>query len=186
MEEGERRDVPRSEELTGYRVQAVRRGPFTLVGYTRIYRPGEEPGPPAFWDEVLADGRLAGLVGASPVPPWVFGLGSWDPACPKGGHRHTISIEETPDLDPARLAALEPLFRKEIGASDWLCFAMPRAAYPERFWQDDPYRMLKALGYRFHTGKGDFSVGLHLDAFPPGCDVATGPAMEFWITVLAP
>lgn len=183
MKEGEPRYVAHSEELTGYRVKAVRRGPFRLVGYTRIFGPNDGA-TPAFWDEVIADGRLARLVGASAVRPWVFGLGSWDPECPKGGHRHTICIEETPDVDPARLTVAEPLYRKEIGASDWLCFEMPRDAYPERFWRDDPYRMLKALGYRFHTGKGDFSVGLHLDAFPPGSDVATGPSMEFWITVI--
>lgn len=184
MEERERRYIPGSEDITRYRVHAVRRGPFRLVGYTRIYRSGEEPGPPAFWDEVLADGRLSRLAAAAAAHPWVFGLGSWDPECPKGGHRHTISIEETPGVDPARLAALEPLHRQEIGALEWLCFEVPRAAYPRRFWQDDPYRMLKALGYRFHTREGDFSVGLHLDAFPPGCDVATGPTMEFWITVV--
>jgi len=30
---------------------------------------------------------------------------------------------------------------------------------------------------------GDFSVGLHFDAFPPDYDPKNNLAMEFWITV---
>ena len=182
MEEGERRYIPGSEDITGYRVHAVRRGPFRLVGYTRIYRSGEEPGPPAFWDEVLADGRLSRLAAAAAAHPWVFGLGSWDPECPKGGHRHTISIEESPGVDPARLAALEPLHRQEIGASGGSARGAPRRLSPAVL-AGRPYRMLKALGYRFHTREGISPWGSTWTR-SRGCDVATGPTMEFWITVV--
>lgn len=47
-----------------------------------------------------------------------------------------------------------------------------------QFWKDDPYRMLHALGYRFHI-----RVGVHFDAVPPDYDEQTNPGIEFWISV---
>jgi hypothetical protein len=46
------------------------------------------------------------------------------------------------------------------------------------FWKDDPYKMLRTLGYRFH-----FRVGVHFDASPPDHDEKDNPGMEFWISV---
>ncbi len=58
-----------------------------------------------------------------------------------------------------------------------------------RFWKDNPYRMMGPLGYQFHTGaEGDYSLGLHFEAYPPGFSFGVGSgkstAMEFWITVV--
>jgi hypothetical protein len=55
-----------------------------------------------------------------------------------------------------------------------MCFEMPN----EQLWRDDPYRMLRKLGYRFHL-----RVGVHFDAYPPGSHLERNPAVELWISV---
>ncbi|MHB0858163.1 MAG: hypothetical protein ACYC5M_11415 [Anaerolineae bacterium] len=167
-----------SEALTGYRVKVEPRQAFSIVGYTRIIPPGGKGD--GLVRNLIADGRMAALRQAAPTAPWVLGLGSWDPECPKHGYRYTVCIEQTPDTDLSGLPA-QDLFRMQIGASDWLRFEMLDQDY-ERFWKDDPYKMMGPLGYRFHMG--DFSVGLHFDAYPPAFDAASNPAIEFWITVV--
>ncbi len=81
--------LPQSEALTGYKVKVTHRGPFRVTGYTLIVPPGlyDPAGDPVprFWHEVTADGRLAKLIAASAVRPWVLGLGSWDPECEPHG-----------------------------------------------------------------------------------------------------
>ena len=72
------------------------------------------------------------------VATWVLGLGSWDPACQKGGQRYTICIEETEHTDFADLAKQYSLFPKDIGASDWMCFETTHQQYMERLWKDNP------------------------------------------------
>jgi hypothetical protein len=39
------------------------------------------------------------------------------------------------------------------------------------------------MGYQFYTREGDFSVELHIKAFPPDCTFEVNSTMEFWITV---
>jgi hypothetical protein len=171
--------VAHSLDQVGYRVCVEQRAAFTVVGYTLIVPPGDIG---AFWDEVWTDGRLERLVGCSKVRPWVLGLGSWDPECPRGGQRYTICIEGTEDTDFTGLAGPPALFTKAIGASLWLRFELPQPQLDGPFWRDDPYRMMGLLGYRFNrTG---FDVGLHFDAYPPDYDPLSNPGMEFWITVL--
>jgi predicted transcriptional regulator YdeE len=166
-------------------VKIVRRAVFTVVGYTTIVPPHDRTNMiPRFWDEIAADGRLRALTEASSVRPWVLGLGSWDPACQKGGQRYTICIEETEHTDFSRLASEHSLFSKDIGATDWMCFEMARGD-PEahkQLWKDNPYKMMGKLGYQFHTSPG-YGLGLHFDAYPPDHDDDTNPAAEFWITV---
>jgi hypothetical protein len=174
--------LERSEEITGYRVWVWRREPFVVAGYTAVLPPGADV--KAFWDGVVSDGRLERLAGASSVQAWVLGLGSWDPECEPNGMRYTIGLEETADTDFSSLAREEGFFRKEIGASEWLCFETEYGTFPERFWRHDPYRMMGKLDYAFHAGPGDYSVGLHFDAYPPGFFPEKGSPMEFWITVV--
>jgi hypothetical protein len=173
--------IPNSEELVGYRVKIWPRDAFTVVGYTLIVPPGRDEMPSQFWRDVAADGRLEALQKASAVPPWLLGLGSWDPECEKRGQRYTICIEETEHTDLAQLAQRYPLYRTTIGASEWMCFEMTERKYGERFWVDNPYAMMKKLGYRFYAG-GE-NTGLHFDAYPPEPQPAGEPTMEFWITV---
>jgi hypothetical protein len=177
--------IESSKELVGYKVKIWKRDRFRVRGFTRIVQPGKrgEAGIPRFVEELMADGRLQKLRAASAVPTWELGLGSWDPECPKGGQRYTVCIEETPDTDFSGLAAEHELFSKEIGASEWMCFELDTDREGKRFWKDNPYKMMGPLGYRFHTGEGDYSIGLHFDAFPPGHSESK-PAMEFWITVV--
>ena len=175
--------IGNSQDVTGYRVKVVRRDAFRVRGYTLIVPPGPsgEAAIPAFWRDVAADGRLARLIQASSARPWVLGLGSWDPECERKGQRYTICIEETSHTDFSQPEKEYDLFSKDIGASDWMCFEMTEEELEGRFWKDDPYRMMKQLGYRFHAG--DYSVGLHFDAYPPEYDPGTNPRVEFWITV---
>jgi hypothetical protein len=174
--------LEQSLEITGYQVEIKHRGAFRVTGYTIIVPPRSDAMIPQFWRDVVVDGRLDLLKKASSVPPWVLGLGSWDPECEKHGQRYTICIEETEHTDLSQLAQQHHLFTKEIGASDWMCFEMTQRILDERFWEDNPYKMMKKLGYRFHAG--DYSVGLHFDAYPPGYDPESHPAIEFWITVM--
>lgn len=67
-----------------------------------------------------------------------------------------------------------------------MCFEMTEKVYDERFWRDNPYKMMKELGYQFDTREGDYSVGLHFDAYPPDNYIKKNPVMEFWITVVKP
>ena len=170
-----------SEERTGYKVKVMRREGFTLVGYTRIVQPGDDAGIPAFWRDVIADGRLERLLQCSSAPTWCLGLSSGDPECPQRGQRYTIGIEATAHTDFSALAEDYPLFTKEIGVSAWLCFELSSDQAIEQLWEDDPYRMIQVLGYHFNTEGSD--VGLHVDAYPPDYDAETNPAIEFWITV---
>ena len=181
--------LEKSEEITGYRVKIRKRDAFNVTGYTIIVP------PPLngtiireFWNDIVADGRLDKLTKASSVRPWVLGLGSWDPECEKHGHRYTICIEETEHTDFSCLSKEYRLFTKEIGASDWMCFEMTEKEYFERLWRDNPYKMMKKLGYQFHTKEGDYSVGLHFDAYPPylSFPLEGNSLMEFWITVVKP
>ncbi|MHB0879058.1 MAG: hypothetical protein ACYC5O_23725 [Anaerolineae bacterium] len=170
-----------SEALVGYPVKIWHRPPFAIVGYTLIVPPNADGRVPAFYDEVAADGRRAALKAASPIEPWLLGLSSWDSECEKKGFRYTICVEETELTDFSALAKQHQLFRMEFGESDWMCFEMIEPTYFERFWKDNPYAMIKPLGYRF--GTRGLNLGVHFDAYPPGFDAATNPAMEFWITV---
>ena len=177
--------LERSQELTGYKVKVMHRAAFRVTGYTIIVPPPPNKRVvPQFWEAVITDGRLEKLAEASSVRPWVLGLGSWDPECPQKGYRYTICIEETEHTAFGPLGQEYPLFTKEIGASDWMCFELTQAKYDERFWKDNPYKMMGKLGYQFHTG--DYSVGLHFDAYPPDYDIESNPGMEFWITVIKP
>ena len=184
-QEGMGTELSGSEAVTGYRTRVWTRTAFVVRGYTLVVPPGRAAELiPRFWEDTAADGRLAQLASCSRVRPWMLGLGSWDPACEKGGQRYTICIEESARTDFRALEARHPLFRKEIGASDWLCFELTPRQLQEQFWRDNPYEMMKRLGFRFHMGgAGDYSVGLHFDAYPPGLDDASHDRMEFWITV---
>lgn len=71
--------LERSQEITGYRVKVLRKPAFQVSGYT-IMCPPEEEGPliKSFITDLITDGRMETLKKASPVPPWILGLGSWD------------------------------------------------------------------------------------------------------------
>jgi predicted transcriptional regulator YdeE len=169
-------------ERSGYATYVIHRPAFKVTGYTLIVPAhADKMLIPRFWDDVTADGRLAALQQACSTPPWVLGLGSWDEACEKHGQRYTICIEATAQTDFTILARRQALFTMEIGASDWLCFKMTQAKYDERFWKDNPYKMMKPLGYQFNMDAPN--VGLHFDVYPPGFDDKLRPEMEFWITV---
>ena len=68
--------LERSKEITGYRVKIMPKPAFQITGYTIIVPPGaEDQMIPRFVADVMADGQLDALKAASPVPPWILGLG---------------------------------------------------------------------------------------------------------------
>ena len=131
--------IASSQALTGYNVRIWNRPAFVIRGYTLIAPPSPRGGAliGEFWNQVKADGRLDKLKSASSIPPWVLGLGSWDPECPKHGQRYTICIEETDHTDFSALSQEYPLFTKEIGASDWMCFEITTMQLYDRLWKDN-------------------------------------------------
>ncbi len=164
-----------SERTVGYRTKIRRKKAFQVTGYTLIVPPKAEGQLiPRFVGELMADGSLEALAKAAPVRPWVLGLGSWDPECEPGGQRYTVCIEETEGADLGRLSTKHPLHTQRFEACEWMCFEMT----DKQLWRDDPYTMLRKLGYRFHL-----RVGVHFDAFPPEFDKERNPAVELWISV---
>jgi hypothetical protein len=164
-----------SEAIVGYRTKIRRKPSFQVTGYTLIVPPKAEGSLiPDFVSEVMADGSLEALQRAAPVRPWILGLGSWDEACEPGGQRYTVAIEETEGVDLSRLSTKHPLHTQRFEACDWMCFEMR----DDQLWKDDPYTMLRQLGYRFHL-----RVGVHFDAFPPEFERETKPGVELWISV---
>ena len=171
--------LDRSEAITGYRVNILHKPDFQVTGYTLIVPPGQDNQLiPRFVDDLMADGRLDSLQKASSVPAWVLGLGSWDEACQPGGVRYTVCIEESQYTDLSRLKERYPLFSQRFEACDWMCFEIPPQRSDGDFWKDDPYRMLTALGYRFHL-----KVGVHFDVYPSEDYEKTHPGRQFWISV---
>jgi len=175
-----------SIEKVGYEVYIERRGPFRASGFTTIVPPSDPMGAKRFWDEVIADGRLEKLRKCSSVPTNLLGAGTWDEEVPKNGYRYTICIEETEHTDFTALSKQYTLHEIRAGATDWMCFKMTFGKYKERFWTDNPYRMMKVLGYEFHTGS--YEVGFHFDVYPPGLSfpLHNSDEVEFWITVKKP
>ena len=56
-----------------------------------------------------------------------------------------------------------------------MCFELIEKKGEERdFWKDNPYVMMRKLGYRFNG-----RVGVHFDAYPPDYDRAQ-PHNEVW------
>jgi hypothetical protein len=178
------RYIENSEELTGYKVKEWERNAFAVKGFTLVVPARMNNEIPVFYEAVTADGRLDRLKKASSVPPWLLGLGSWDEECEKHGSRYTICIEETEYTDFSEIEEDYSLFSFNTDKSYWLCFETTIQRFQERFWKDDPYKMLKNLGYQFHMGTP--GVGIHLDAAPPGFDIKENPIYEFWITVGEP
>ena len=174
--------IDQSEVLTGYRAGVFHKAAFQVVGFTLIVPPKSSSNMvPNFYDQVIADGRMEKLKKASSIPTWMLGLSSWDEECEKKGFRYTICIEATEYTDFSPLENEYELFTKQIGESDWLSFEMTQEKYFERFWKDNPYKMMGPLGYKFNMQ--DLSVGLHFDAYPPDYEPVLKPRMEFWITV---
>ncbi len=174
--------VENAEQIIGYKVKIMPKPVFQVTGYTMIVPPKAAAQTiPPFVAGVTADGRLDALRRASPVPTWILGLGSFDGECHPDEWRYTICIERTERADFRRLAEQYPLHTQRFEKCDWMCFEISQQRFLgelKLFWVDDPYKMLRALGYRFHL-----RVGVHFEAYPPDYDEQKNPGMEFWISV---
>jgi len=174
--------IGNAERITGYKVKIMSKPVFQVTGYTMIVPPRAAAQTiPPFVGDVMADGRLDELRKASSVPTWVLGLGSLDEECQPDEFRYTICIEQTEHTDLRRLAEQYQLHTQRFEACDWMCFEVSQERFLgelKLFWIDDPYKMLRALGYRFHL-----RVGVHFEAYPPDYDEQKNPGIEFWISV---
>ena len=173
-------DIQNGEEITGYRVKIASKPSFQITGYTIVIPPNDQTAMTSrFVRDVSSDGRLDSLKKASSVPAYIVWLGSWDSECKPGGMRYTACIEETDHTDFSCLLPGYPQHTQRFEACDWMCFEIPQERFDTgQFWKDDPYRMLRVLGYRFHV-----RVGVHFDAAPPDHDEMKEPCREFWISV---
>lgn len=165
----------------GYKVRVIEKEDIVVMGYTHVFpkEPEENDTEPNFIELLKKDGRFDKLFRIKGNNP-MMGLGSWDPECEPGGMRYTLCVEKSSDGNSNLLLEDKDYFEKAIGSSLWLCFEVPQT--DDRFWKDNPYAMLKKLGYSFHTGS--FDVGLHFDVFPDDYDRVSNSAYEFWITVV--
>ena len=174
--------MPNCRALTGYKVKLRQREPFVVRGYTILVPPGltGKVTVADFWQDVRADGRLERLVRASTVQPWVLGVSSWDPMCDAQSRRYTVGIEENENTDFSPIESGFPLFSQTIVASDWNCFELTRQQLDETFWMDNPYAMVRKLGYESNPGEPRRII--QVDALPPLYDPQKNATMEFWIT----
>ena len=179
-----------SVSLVGYEAELFEKDDFQVIGYSALH----QPDTPDFelWERLRDDGRLDLLIEASSRGE-LFGCSSGDSEAtvdlPKGSYRHTVCIEVTTGVD---LGLLKPdeLFRIHIPASRWVCFNLTKERFYDgrdyHFLGDDPYGMVKRLGFRFN-----WSVGLHVDVFDKpdiGVFDLDDPAdrqrvMHFWMPV---
>lgn len=179
-----------SVSLVGYEAELFEKDDFQVIGYSALHKPDT----PDFelWERLRDDGRLDLLIEASSRAE-LFGCSSGDSEAtvdlPKGSYRHTVCIEVTTGVDLGPLKSDE-LFRIHIPASKWVCFNFTKERFYDgrdyRFWGDDPYGMVRRLGFRFN-----WSVALHMDVFDKpdiGVFRLDDPAdrqrvMHFWMPV---
>ena len=156
--------IEESVRTIGYQADLFEKEAFRIIGFSAIHKPDT----PDFelWERLKNDGRLKRLMTASTTVQ-LFGCSSFDPQAtighPEGSYRHTVCIEETPELDSSILDADE-LFSLDIPASKWISFNLTKERFYNGkdylFWGDDPYAMIVRLGFRFN-----WTVALHMDVF---------------------
>jgi hypothetical protein len=154
-----------------YRVRYQELPAFDVHGFTKIVASGGEQ-----YCEVRGDGRWQVLRKMAGDDGSIYGVASLDKACPKDKYRYTVGVRA-----PAECTEGHDLFPIHIKASAWLVFTLEDfdSQYGD-FWQDDPYALIKKLGWDFNT-----AVGLHIDAYAPSF-VSEHDAMEFMMPVRPP
>jgi len=168
-------EVPRTEDnqaQVGYRTRYQELPAFDLIGFTKIVKSGGE-----LYGEVRSDGRWEVLKSIAGDDKTIYGIASEDKDCPKGRYRYTLGVKAS--ADHSRDACLyKDLFSIHIKQSGWIVFEIENfGAQYGNFWRDDPYKLVKKLGWDFN-----FEVGLHIDAYAPSY-ASDNDGMEFMMPV---
>jgi len=158
--------------LTGYSTKYKRLPAFDLTGFTKIVESGGE-----LYDKARGDGRWEVLRNIAGDDKTIYGVASFDKECTKGHYRYTLAVKASEDQ--VRNANLgDSLFSIHIKESEWIVFTIDSfAAQWGKFWQDNPYNLIKKLGWDFNL-----VVGLHIDVFPPSYS-SNDDCMEFMMPV---
>ncbi len=163
-----------SQTLSGYRTRNLKLPAFDLTGFTKIVKSGGEQ-----YDAVRNSSRwdLLRRIGDDHT---IYGVASHDKECGKDFYRYTMAVKAPVERFGVP-CPYDDLFTLHIKESDWLVFALDsfNKQYG-KFWQDDPYAMLKKLGWAFNM-----RVGMHIDVMAPDF-VSDDGYMEFWMPVRPP
>jgi len=165
-----------NKALTGFSTRCERLPAFDLTGFSKIVESGGE-----VYDEVRSDGRWEVLRNIAGDDKTIYGVASYDKDAPKGRYRYTLAVKE-PTEDRARNAGLgDSLFSIHIRESEWIVFTLENMTTQfGKLWQDDPYNLVKKLGWEFNP-----VVGLHIDVYPPSYS-SNDDCMEFMMPVRRP
>jgi hypothetical protein len=141
---------------------------FDVMGFTKIVASGGE-----LYDEVRSDGRWEVLRKLGGDDKTIYGVASEDKECPKGRYRYTLGVK-APVAAGAAPDVQASLFTIHIRGSEWVAFRLDNFhdQYGD-FWQADPYKLIKDLGWEFN-----WAVGLHIDTYAPSFS-SDGDPMEF-------
>jgi len=160
-----------NKALAGYSSKYQRLPAFDLTGFTKIVESGGE-----LYDEVRSDGRWEVLRNIASDDKTIYGVASLDKDCPKGRYRYTLAVKASEDH--VRNACLhDSMFSIHIRESEWILFTIQYSTQYGKFWQDNPYDLVKKLGWEFNP-----VVGLHIDKFPPSYS-SDDDCLEFMMPV---
>ncbi len=144
---------------------------FELVGFTGIVTSGGEQ-----YDAVRRDGRWETLRRLGGADPTIYGVASMDKECTDGRYRYTLAVKASPASVDTK--GEEGLFNLSMPKAEWVIFTLDSfVGQYGKFWQDDPYKLLQALGREF-----DPAVGVHIDVYSPGYG-SDEDKMEFMMPV---
>jgi hypothetical protein len=151
-----------------------------ILGFSKIVASGGE-----LYGEVRGDGRWEQLRRLGGDDPTIYGVASHDPLAPQGQYRYTVGLRAT-DIGAELYGKPNPflaqgLFPVRIPASDWLIFRLSFKDLFGQLWQDDPYRLVKQVGWDFNT-----DANLHCDVFSPLYVKDGEDDFEFWMPVIRP
>jgi hypothetical protein len=166
-------DVPMESPVPlAYPARCLTLPAFELVGYTQIVQSGG-----ALYEAVRRDGRWEELRCLAGEGGSIYGVASHDSECPAGWYRYTMAAARDAQGGEDS-GACHPI---HVPASEWVAFTLEDfgALYGE-FWQADPYRLIRQLGWEFNA-----AVGMHLDVFGPAFR-SDHDAMEFLMPVRRP
>jgi len=175
--------IENSEKLCGYKASVIKKGGFTVAGYTTV-RSGDEPNE-NFYAEVIADGRLERLIAQLKPGAPVLIYQSYDGECgqmkAKTGvwsFRRTICADVNDIID---LDALGDVFTEKNAPKHWIEFEFPRKQYKKYMKDSGPHSHVQKLGWKF-SGSGHFDVCLDRELILTKENKKT--VLKFWMPVV--
>ena len=171
--------IENSEELCGFKASVIKKGGFTVVGYTQI-QPGDTPHED-FYVELAADGRLERLKALLKPDAPILVYKSYDSECiqvkTKTGvwsFRQTVcaDVKDINDIDE-----LGEVFTQKLPSKHWIEFEFPR----ERIKAMNPHSDVQKLGWKF-SGSGHFDVCYDREILMT--DENKGAVIKFWMPVV--